>query len=132
MITLADLPSVLTGWLGALIDSPRLLMVVMMVALVLIGTALDLTPAILIFALAAPLAAMAQDVKPRLIRFGYGPNEQSNQGRAVRLFAEQVEKNSGGKPKVRAVGAAAFGPDVQTPQALIGGAQEMMACERRS
>ena len=76
--------------------------------------------------LAAPLATLAQDIKPRLIRFGYGLNEQSNQGRAVRLFAEQVEKNSGGKMKVRAVGAAALGPDVQMQQALIGGAQEMM------
>ena len=76
--------------------------------------------------LAAPLAGWAQDIKPRLIRFGYGLNEQSNQGRAVKLFAEQVEKNSGGKMKVRAVGAAALGPDVQMQQALIGGAQEMM------
>jgi tripartite ATP-independent transporter DctP family solute receptor len=76
--------------------------------------------------LAAPLAGYAQDIKPRLIRFGYGLNEQSNQGRAVKLFAEQVEKNSGGKMKVRAVGAAALGPDVQMQQALIGGAQEMM------
>ena len=60
MITLADLPSVLTGWLGALIDSPRLLMVVMMVALVLIGTALDLTPTILIFApVMLPIAVKA-------------------------------------------------------------------------
>lgn len=76
--------------------------------------------------IAAPFAALAQDIKPRLIRFGYGLNEQSNQGRAVKLFAEQVEKNSGGKMKVRAVGAAALGPDVQMQQALIGGAQEMM------
>jgi tripartite ATP-independent transporter DctM subunit len=49
MITLADLPSVLTNWLGPLVESPRLLMAVMMVVLVLIGTALDLTPTILIF-----------------------------------------------------------------------------------
>ena len=76
--------------------------------------------------LAAPLAGHAQDIKPRLIRFGYGLNEQSNQGRAVRFFAEQVEKASGGKMKVRAIGAAALGPDVQMQQALIGGAQEMM------
>ncbi len=76
--------------------------------------------------LALPLATLAQDIKPRLIRFGYGLNEQSNQGRAVRLFAEQVEKASGGKMKVRAIGAAALGPDVQMQQALIGGAQEMM------
>jgi tripartite ATP-independent transporter DctM subunit len=50
MITLADLPGVLTGWLGPLIEHPRLLMVVMMLVLVLIGTALDLTPTILILA----------------------------------------------------------------------------------
>jgi TRAP-type transport system periplasmic protein len=77
-------------------------------------------------ALAAPFAALAQDIKPRLIRFGYGLNEQSNQGRAAKVFAEQVEKASGGKMKVRAIGAAALGSDVQMQQALIGGAQEMM------
>ncbi|HSW17331.1 MAG TPA: TRAP transporter substrate-binding protein [Ramlibacter sp.] len=77
-------------------------------------------------ALAAPFLSMAQDIKPRLIRFGYGLNEQSNQGRAVKLFAERVEKASGGKMRVRAIGAAALGPDTQMQQALIGGAQEMM------
>ncbi|MEN9844096.1 MAG: hypothetical protein RLZZ612_1925 [Pseudomonadota bacterium] len=78
--------------------------------------------------LTLPFAAQvqAQDIKPRLIRFGYGLNEQSNQGRAVKVFAEHVEKASGGKMKIRAVGAAALGPDVQMQQALIGGAQEMM------
>jgi tripartite ATP-independent transporter DctP family solute receptor len=82
----------------------------------------------LIAAAAALLVApsFAQDIKPRLIRFGYGLNEQSNQGRAVKVFAEAVEKNSGGKMRIRAVGAAALGPDVQMQQALIGGAQEMM------
>jgi tripartite ATP-independent transporter DctM subunit len=49
MITLADLPATLTNWLGPLVHSPRTLMSVMMVVLVLIGTALDLTPTILIF-----------------------------------------------------------------------------------
>lgn len=76
--------------------------------------------------LAAPFAALAQDIKPRLIRFGYGLNEQSNQGRAVKVFADAVEQASGGKMKVRAIGAAALGPDTQMQQALIGGAQEMM------
>jgi tripartite ATP-independent transporter DctP family solute receptor len=74
----------------------------------------------------APAAALAQDIKPRIIRFGYGLAEATNQGRAVKHFAEQVEKASGGKMKVRAVGAAALGSDVQMQQALIGGAQEMM------
>jgi tripartite ATP-independent transporter DctP family solute receptor len=77
-------------------------------------------------AFAAHGAALAQDIKPRLIRFGYGLQEQSNQGRAVRLFAEEVEKASGGKMKIRGIGAAALGSDVQMQQALIGGAQEMM------
>src|SRR5438876_979596 len=103
MITLADLPSVLTGWLGPLVGPPRPSR----------GCA-DLfrstfeEPAMNLFrhtfiaacaaaALAGPLAAAAADIKPHLIRFGYGLNEQSNQGRAVKVFAEQVEKASGGK-----------------------------------
>lgn len=77
-------------------------------------------------AFAAPFASFAQDIKPRLIRFGYGLNEQSNQGRATKFFAQEVEKASGGKMKIRAIGAAALGSDVQMQQALIGGAQEMM------
>jgi len=60
MITLADLPSVLTGWLGPLVENPRILMFVMMVVLVLVGTALDLTPTILIFApVMLPIAVKA-------------------------------------------------------------------------
>jgi tripartite ATP-independent transporter DctM subunit len=60
MITLADLPSTLSGWLGALTENPRLLMAVMMIVLVLIGTALDLTPTILIFApVMLPIAVKA-------------------------------------------------------------------------
>ncbi len=60
MITLADLPSTLTAWLGPLVEHPRLLMAVMMVVLVLIGTALDLTPTILIFApVMLPIAVKA-------------------------------------------------------------------------
>ena len=60
MITLADLPTVLTGWLGPLVASPRILMAVMMVTLVVIGTALDLTPTILIFApVMLPIAVKA-------------------------------------------------------------------------
>ena len=77
-------------------------------------------------AFSASFSALAQDIKPRLIRFGYGLNEASNQGRAAKVFAEAVEKASGGKMKVRAIGAAALGPDNQMQQALIGGAQEMM------
>ena len=60
MITLADLPATLTGWLGPLVEQPRLLMLVMMLVLVAIGTALDLTPTILIFApVMLPIAVKA-------------------------------------------------------------------------
>nr|WP_295778276.1 TRAP transporter large permease subunit [Rhodoferax sp.] len=60
MITLADLPNVLTAWLGPLVENPKLLMLVMMVVLIVIGTALDLTPTILIFApVMLPIAVKA-------------------------------------------------------------------------
>src|SRR3990167_5791168 len=85
----------------------------------------SLTCAIALALLAAG-TVHAQDIKPRLIRFGYGLNEQSNQGRATKVFAEEVDKLSGGKMKIRAFGAASLGSDVQMQQALIGGAQEMM------
>ncbi|MEG1771441.1 MAG: TRAP transporter substrate-binding protein [Comamonas sp.] len=71
-------------------------------------------------------AVQAQDFKPRIVRFGYGLVDESNQGRAVRLFAKEVEKATGGKMKVRGIGNAALGSDMQMQQALIGGAQEMM------
>ncbi len=60
MITLADLPGTISEWLGTLIQHPTLLMAVMMLALVVIGTALDLTPTILIFApVMLPIAVKA-------------------------------------------------------------------------
>ena len=61
-----------------------------------------------------------------MIRFGYGLNEDSNQGRAVKLLAEEVAKASDGKLKVRTFGSASLGSDDQMQNALIGGAQEMM------
>jgi TRAP-type transport system periplasmic protein len=77
-------------------------------------------------AVASVAPAFAQDIKPRLIRFGYGLNEQSNQGRATKVFIDEVDKLSGGKMKVRAFGAASLGSDDQMQKALLGGAQEMM------
>lgn len=74
----------------------------------------------------ASFGALAQDIKLRVIRFGYGLNEQSNMGRAARLFANEVERLSAGKMKVSTVGAATLGSDVQMQQALVSGVQEMM------
>jgi tripartite ATP-independent transporter DctM subunit len=50
MITLADLPDQLIELLGPLTDSPKLLMFCIVIVLTLIGTAMDLTPTILILA----------------------------------------------------------------------------------
>ncbi|WP_028237905.1 TRAP transporter substrate-binding protein [Stutzerimonas azotifigens] len=78
--------------------------------------------------LTGAMAANAQsdEIRSRMIRFGYGLNEDSNQGRAAKLFADEVAKASGGKLKVRTFGAASLGSDDQMQNALIGGAQEMM------
>lgn len=64
MVTLADLPNVLTAWLGPLVESPRLLMVVMMLVLIMIGTSLDLTPTILIFSPVMLPIAMKAGIDP--------------------------------------------------------------------
>ncbi len=64
MVTLADLPNVLTAWLGPLVESPRLLMVVMMIVLIMIGTSLDLTPTILIFSPVMLPIAMKAGIDP--------------------------------------------------------------------
>jgi TRAP-type transport system periplasmic protein len=71
-------------------------------------------------------SVFAQSENPRIIRFGYGLGEQTNQGRAVKVFVDLVEKNSNGKMKLQATGAAALGSDVKMQQALIDGTQEIM------
>lgn len=50
MITLADLPQDLIALLGPLVDSPTLLMFMLVILLTIIGTSMDLTPTILILA----------------------------------------------------------------------------------
>jgi tripartite ATP-independent transporter DctP family solute receptor len=70
--------------------------------------------------------AQAQEIKTRIIRFGYGLNEESVQGRAARYLAEELGKISGGKLKMRTYGSANLGSDEQMQSALVGGSQEMM------
>jgi TRAP-type transport system large permease protein len=48
MITVANLPAELTGLLKPLLDRPTLLLVMLMVVTMLVGTAMDMTPTILI------------------------------------------------------------------------------------
>ena len=60
MITLADLPSQLAGTFAPVMDKPVLFMALMMLFLLFVGTAMDLTPTILIFGpVCAPLAMKA-------------------------------------------------------------------------
>lgn len=66
------------------------------------------------------------EFNPRLIRFGYGLEEQSNQGRAARFFAQDLSKRTGGKLKVKEFGNATLGNDDKMQQALIDGQLEMM------
>ncbi|WP_217473627.1 TRAP transporter substrate-binding protein [Stutzerimonas stutzeri] len=77
-------------------------------------------------AITAVTAQAADDIRPRMIRFGYGLNEDSNQGRAAKVLAEEIAKASDGKLKVRTFGSASLGSDDQMQNALMGGAQEMM------
>lgn len=70
--------------------------------------------------------AAAQEAGTKVLRFGYGLQEQSNQGRAARFFAEEVDRLSGGKLQIRPIGAGGVGGDVQMQNALIEGNLEMM------
>ncbi|WP_439650419.1 TRAP transporter substrate-binding protein [Pollutimonas nitritireducens] len=70
-------------------------------------------------------SVMAQDIKNRIIRFGYGLADDSPTGKATRHFAEQVGRLSGGKMNVKTYGNGSLGSDEQMQNALIGGSQEM-------
>lgn len=60
MITLADLPNMLAETFSGVLDQPMLFMALMMLFLLVVGTAMDLTPTILIFGpVCAPLAIKA-------------------------------------------------------------------------
>ena len=74
---------------------------------------------------ASLIPSWAAEYQPRIIRFGYGLAEDSNQGRAVKAFAEDLAKRTGGKLRAKGFASASLGNDNQMQNALIGGAQEM-------
>ncbi|MBY5766981.1 TRAP transporter large permease subunit [Rhizobium leguminosarum] len=60
MITLAELPGLVIGLLEPMLDSPKLLMLAIVILLTVVGTAMDLTPTILILGpVLAPLVVRA-------------------------------------------------------------------------
>ena len=48
LITAANIPNEIVGWISPLMETPRLLMLVIVLLILIVGTALDLTPTILI------------------------------------------------------------------------------------
>jgi tripartite ATP-independent transporter DctP family solute receptor len=79
----------------------------------------------LLMAVGLTTGALGADFQPRIVRFGYGLAEDSNQGRAAKFFAEDMAKRSAGKFKLKGFANASLGSDAQMQNALIGGAQEM-------
>lgn len=60
LITVANVPAEIAGYMGSLVESPLILIMVIMIFLLLIGLVMDLTPAILIFTpVLLPLVKMA-------------------------------------------------------------------------
>lgn len=82
---------------------------------------------VLAVAAAGPLLpSRAETSRPRVLQLGYMLPEHSHQGRAVTAFAQDVDRLSGGRLKIRAHAGGTLGHDVQMQQALIAGAQDMM------
>lgn len=75
-------------------------------------------------ALSAVLPASAQEIKAR---FGHGLADEHPQGKAAKMFAATVDKNSKGRIKITVIANQALGPDPQMLSALQGGVQEFYA-----
>jgi tripartite ATP-independent transporter DctP family solute receptor len=71
-----------------------------------------------------PSAANAQEIKAR---FGHGLSDDHPQGKAAKMFAATVDKNSKGRIKISVIANQALGPDPQMLSALQGGVQEFYA-----
>lgn len=81
------------------------------------GLALSL----LIPAFLASAQAVAQDIKPRTLRFSHVQPKESHMGIGADKFAELVAAKSGKKLTVKVFPAGTLGGDIQTISALQGG-----------
>lgn len=75
----------------------------------------------------AALAAGAQDIQERTIKFGHLNNPDHPVSMGVKRFAELVAAKSGGKLKVQEFPSNQLGNELQQQSALQGGVQEMSA-----
>ena len=73
------------------------------------------------------VAAQAQDIQERTIRFGHLNNADHPMSMGARKFAELVAAKSGGKLQVKEFPASQLGNELQQQSALQGGVQEMTA-----
>lgn len=73
------------------------------------------------------LAAHADDIQERTIKFGHLNNTDHPVSMGVHKFAELLAKKSGGKLKVQEYPASQLGNELQQQAALQGGVQEMSA-----
>ena len=73
------------------------------------------------------VAAQAQDVQERTIRFGHLNNTDHPMSMGARKFVELVAAKSGGKLQVKEFPASQLGNEMQQQSALQGGVQEMTA-----
>jgi TRAP-type transport system periplasmic protein len=73
------------------------------------------------------LAAQAQDIQERTIKFGHLNNTDHPVSLGVKKFAEILAAKSGGKLKVQEFPANQLGNEMQQQSALQGGVQEMSA-----
>jgi tripartite ATP-independent transporter DctP family solute receptor len=73
------------------------------------------------------LAAQAQDIQERTIKFGHLNNTDHPVSMGVKKFAELLAAKSGGKMKVQEFPASQLGNELQQQSALQGGVQEMTA-----
>lgn len=73
------------------------------------------------------LAAQAQDIQERTIKFGHLNNTDHPVSIGVKRFAELLAAKSGGKLKVQEFPASQLGNELQQQSALQGGVQEMSA-----
>ena len=82
--------------------------------------------ALLVAAVAClPLAAAAQDVKERTIKFAFQNQKGHPQAEGAQKFADLVAQKSGNKITVKLFPGGTLGGDLQTVSALQGGTVEM-------
>jgi tripartite ATP-independent transporter DctM subunit/tripartite ATP-independent transporter DctP family solute receptor len=121
LITIAELPMMVSDLLQPLVDSPRLLFIVIMVAILIVGMVMDLTPTVLrsvTYALfIAGLAAFStSSLAAQSLRFGYETSQTDSQHIAAKKFNDLLQERTKGELKLKLF-----------PDSTLGNAQAMIS-----